>query len=332
MDRSILTYVLINPASRSGLGLKLWETQLAAVFEEGGFVCRLLLSKEKHGLTALARDLTSAHRLEKINLIVLGGDGTLGEVLEGIEDFSRVCLGYIPIGSSNDFARAIGQTDPVETARAIVRGRGLHACDLGELTWLDEADGKEKKRYFLVSAGFGFDAAACEAADHSRMKKLLNRVHMGKLIYIFSAFRLILTSRLTPVEVCVRQDLPMGGTTPAEETLSFRRTLFAVCMNHRYEGGGFMFCPQADGTDGKLDLCVAADITRLKFFFLFPTAYDGRHTRLKGITIRQGTSMLFRSEVPLFFHTDGEVTGKTTRMEARVRRGVLRFWNEFSEL
>ena len=328
MDRSILTYVLINPASRSGLGLKLWETQLAAVFEEGGFVCRLLLSQEKHGLASLARQVTTQHPHERINLIILGGDGTLGEVLGGIEDFSRVCLGYIPIGSGNDFARAIGQTDPLETARAIVDGRGMHTCDLGELTWLDETDGKEKKRYFLVSAGIGFDAAACEAADRSRIKKFLNLLHLGKLVYIFSAFRVIMTNRPAPMQVRVRQELPGGTAPPEEETLTFRRTLFAVCMNHRYEGGGFMFCPQADGTDGRLDLCVVADIGRLKFFCLFPTAYDGRHTRLKGVTIRQGTSLSVRSDVPLFFHTDGEVTGKTTQMEARLRRGVLRFWND----
>ena len=335
MDFCRQTYVLINPASQSGYSLKVWEKELAPLFFKKGIDADVCLSKEKQGLTELAKSITAEKK--PVTLIVLGGDGTLGEVLNGIADFSLVELGYIPTGSSNDFGRAIGQTSPLTAAEAILEGKEPRLLDLGEVTWTDPESGRELHRLFLVSAGLGFDAACCEMADRSRWKKALNRIHLGKLIYLFSAIRLILTSKLEPMEISFQTPDPENDGIGLSDlhkdpdigkvVIHFDHVLFAACMNHPYEGGGFMFCPESKADDGILDFCVAADISRLRFFALFPTAYSGGHVGRKGISIGKGSSLIFQAVSPKFLHADGEVLGKTSKAEIRVQKQILRILN-----
>ena len=310
-------FVLINPASQSGTGLRVWE-KIYPLFEKAGVNPEVLLSSAKEGMAGITAQ--AAAKGGEVNLIVLGGDGTFNEVLNAVPDLSRVTMGYIPTGSSNDFARAVGIRDPLAAAGQILSAKDPILRDLGEVTCILEETGEERKSLFNVSCGMGFDAACCEAANDSSFKKLLNRLHMGKLVYFAVSVHLILTDRHSPCTIQVER----RGET---ETLRFGRTLFAVCMNHRYEGGGFPFCPDADGADGELDLCVASDISRARFFALVPLAYKGGHAGKKGITLRRGEKFVISGQEPLYFHTDGEVPGKTRHMECRLLPGSLRCWN-----
>ena len=323
MDKHLPVHVLVNPASQSGAGLKIWEKVRERLRAEG-VQPEVHMSDAQHSLSVLAEQVTAAG--EELTLLMLGGDGSMNEVLCGIKDPDKVILGYIPTGSSNDLARAIGQNSVDSALETIIHSEKPVQRDLGELTYLDPETGKEKKRYFNVSAGLGFDAAACEAANRSSFKKLFNRLHLGKIIYLFAAVRLILTSRLNPFEIEWTEQDPQTGQS-RKQLLKLDRTLFAVCMNHGYEGGGFLFCPDADAGDGKLDLCAAYDISRLRFLQMFPLAYDGSHVGHKGVEIRQASSFTLRTAVPCWFHVDGEVPGKTACMTANVLPGKLKMWN-----
>ena len=343
MDRNKKTFILINPASQSGYSLKIWKKELEPLFVQAGVVFEVRFSRERNGMEALAREITAEKN--PVNLIVLGGDGTASDALNGVSDLNFVDFGYIPTGSSNDFARAICQRNPVDAAASILESKVPEFLDLGELSWIDADTGQRQSRLFLESAGMGFDAAACEMADRSRWKKILNRIHLGKLIYLFSAIRLILTSRLKPMDISVtacetHSSDPsadgaadghgfQSGTGAKEQNLHFEHTLFAACMNHPYEGGAFMFCPEAKGNDGILDFCVAADISRIKFFQMFPTAYTGGHVGKKGVTVGRGEAMSFTSPEPQFIHADGEVLGKVSRIDIRTRRKILRLLNRY---
>ena len=317
MDAHLPTYMLVNPASQSGKGMKIWES-LKGRFEAASVRGTVLTSTREVGLGDLARDVTRDGK--ECNLLVFGGDGTLSEVIAGIPDLGRVNIGCIGTGSSNDFLRSLGQDRPQKAVEAILARKEPVCRDLGEICYLDE-EGKERRRVFLVSAGMGFDAACCEMANRSRLKGVLNKIGLGKLVYVACAFRLIAFSHLYPMKVTLER---AGGETVVH---TFDRPLFAVCMNHPYEGGGFQFCPDADGTDGILDLCVAADIPRPKFFMLLPKAYDGGHVDDKGVVIDRGLSVTIESETPLFFHTDGETTGKTRYLRAELHPLAVRLWN-----
>ncbi len=310
-------FILTNPASRSGTGNKILQ-KMEQIFTRDGCTPVILESSGKGGMKKLARQITEDG--EEMALLVVGGDGSVNEVLNGIHDFSKVLLGVIPAGSSNDFSRAVGVMDPLEAAVRILRnldeGQTI-ARDIGRVRYLDLESGSWKERFFNVSAGLGFDAAVCAQADHSPLKKILNAVHLGKLIYIATAVRLILTSRGTTFRIRLE-----GEKT--EERL-YRDTLFAVCMNHKYEGGGFMFCPDASAEDGKLDICVPSGITRLSFFRLFPLAYTGRHAGHRNVVLSKARKIRVEAGSPQYLHTDGEAVLRTTHMEAEVVPHVLRF-------
>ena len=89
---------IVNPNSRSGLGLKIWE-QLELILKERHIDYQIYFTRRPgHGARLAAQICdTDAH-----TLVVLGGDGTIGEVVDGIRDLTKLTLAYIPIGSGND--------------------------------------------------------------------------------------------------------------------------------------------------------------------------------------------------------------------------------------
>ncbi len=372
-------HVIINPASRSGRALALWNN-VKHCFREAGVPYKVYFSEHQGHIEEICRNLTKDGQDTKI--VVFGGDGTVNEAINGIQDFDHVQFGYVPTGSSNDLARGLGlPKDPEAVLRQILKGETVRTVDLGLLHYLDEeasagagdlacrdslcggsisrSAAAGASRRFIVSAGIGFDAAICQEVAVSPFKKVFNRLHLGKLIYLAVAIRLILTQPMVPARVTLlqkgsgRQDarknkgvsgcrdvsenrnaagsIDMQADNDRQERIQekasplwkFRHFLFIVCMNHPYEGGGFQFCPQAKGGDGALDVCGAADLNRLMFFHLFPKAYNGGHIGYKGIHIAKGTDLCIRTARPCWVHTDGEVRRKADKIRIEALPGVL---------
>ena len=140
-------YFIVNPASRSGRGLKVWEAIEATLrtrnisYEstllEGPGQARTLAASLTAFETSLSRAGTGSDT-ETIGktasddtapprktIIIVGGDGTLNEFVDGIEDFSSLILGCIPTGSGNDFARSLSLlTDTEEALEHILHPAG----------------------------------------------------------------------------------------------------------------------------------------------------------------------------------------------------------------
>jgi diacylglycerol kinase family enzyme len=76
-------------------------------------------------------------------------------------------------------------------------------------------------------------------------------------------------------------------------------------MNNRFEGGGVKFAPKAKNNDDKLDIVIAANVSKLKALMLFPLAFAGLHVHFKGIHIHRTAQVHIQSERPLPLHTDG---------------------------
>ncbi len=261
-------YVIVNPASKSGKGHAIW-TGLEPIFQEQNVPYRVLYSKGVGHVTKAVAKLTAPDKNGKakplVKLIILGGDGTVNEALQGIQDFERIWLGYIPTGSSNDLARDLQlPKDPSVILRRILDGGYSRTMDLGLLTYTDTSGERSRirtnavhsQRYFAVSSGIGFDAAVCEEALSSRFKNILNKMKLGKLTYLIIALRQLIAAKSASCDIYLDD-----GQTP----IHFDRFLFTAFMIHKYEGGGFKFCPMADerqlfrhlvlgGTDHGLDL------------------------------------------------------------------------------
>ena len=84
-----------------------------------------------------------------------------------------------------------------------------------------------------------------------------------------------------------------------------------------------MFCPDADATDGILDLCAVGDIPKPVVLVALPTAFKGKHYRFKGVNPYKAQTVKIETSAPLWVHTDGEVTRKTSSFTVTCSRQVL---------
>lgn len=298
---------IVNPNSKSGLGRRIWSRQVEPALKKQGILYEVFFTKYRQHAAKISRKITEDGECRTI--IVLGGDGTINEVVDGITDLSKATLGYIPTGSSNDFARSLGlPTDPLPALSNILSPARYLPVNIGILTY----DGRERR--FVVSSGMGFDAGICHEAMFSPLKPLLNRLGLGKLTYVGISLRQILT--LAPGQFTVTLD--------DTRKMKFPKAYFATAMNLPYEGGGFRFCPAADCKDDFLDVIVISGLSKLKILSLLPTAYKGWHTRFRGVHIYRCRKMEISSSSPLPIHTDGEPVFRQTQVSMSLDSEKLR--------
>lgn len=314
-------HIIMNPTSKSGKGQSIWK-KLENILSGKGILYKLYESTYTGHVTELTRQITSTG--EAVSLIILGGDGTVNEALQGIEDFDKVNLGYIPTGSSNDLARALRLSrNPEELLLQILDGTHAHMVDLGILTYESSSEvtsrlhkrPQHKSRYFVVSSGIGFDAAVCEEALSSPIKNTLNRLKLGKLTYLCIALKQLFAAKAISCEMILDD----------KKTLYVPKLLFTAFMIHPYEGGGFCFCPQALDSDGLLDLCVVGDLPKLLILFALPTAFFGRHYMFPKIEHYTASAVQLKTSAPLWVHTDGEVYLKSDLISVSCLKQRIRF-------
>ena len=301
--------IILNPAGASGGTMALWK-KAERQFKKSGHSYTLHSSTTEKGIEQLVRELTG--RGAETRLVVIGGDGTLNEAVNGICDFEKTALGFIPCGTGNDMQRDMGlPRSKAALIRRMLDGEVKRTADVGELTFFGENE--IVKRRFNISSDIGFGAATCAYADRSPLKPILNRLGLGRLIYLIHAVRVCLTAQ--PASVLIRYD---------GKGVGYRKCLSAIAMNHRCEGGGFKFCPNAEFDDGLLDVVAGTGLTKLQFFKMLPLAYKGRHRKIKGIYTHRAKVVEMISDKPLWAHTDGEVLGQTRHVIMRITGEKLR--------
>ena len=274
----MMYHIIVNPASKSGRGQKIWKT-IEPVLLKRSISYQVYFSKKSGDVAAETKRLSALN--EPIFLIILGGDGTMNEALQGMHPISNFTVGYIPTGSSNDLARNLGiPRDPLLALEKILDGEALSLLDIGLLQYENvppkaarlEELGTSRQRKFLVSCGIGFDAAVCSEAMSSPIKYALNRLGLGKLTYLGIALKQLITASRPSCELWLDHN---------EEPIRLKKFLFAASMNHRFEGGGFMFCPNADYQDDeykarpapRMESLLLSDVFNGKVFAAFVTEY-----------------------------------------------------------
>lgn len=287
-------YFIINPNSRSGAGRQIWE-QVEQELKARRESYECFLTEYVGHATKIAAQISSKGTLEKpVHLIAMGGDGTINEVLTGIEDLDTVIFGYIPTGSGNDFCRGMQlPSDPLKALDSILAEERIMNMDV------PYAIVNNRKYRFGISTGIGFDAAVCHEVITVSLKKFLNRLGLGKLVYLVVALKLLLTQTPKPMNIALDGD----------RNFNYKKIFFTAVMNQRFEGGGFMFCPKAKPDDGVLDVIAVEGINKLKLLCCLPLAFSGHHDLFKCVHIFRCKSVKINSSVPLPIHKDGESGG-----------------------
>lgn len=189
-------------------------------------------------------------------LVAIGGDGTVHRALQAVAG-TDVPFGPIPAGTGNDFALDTGfPADPVAAAEVIasaLRDGRSQAVDLARMIG---ADGTE--RWYGAVLAAGFDSIVNELANRMRWPRGRRRYDLAILVELF---------RLRPRRYTLRLD-----GVPHE----LDAVLVAVGNCPTY-GGGMRICPDADPTDGLLDVVVAARVNRRTLIRVKPRIYQGTH-------------------------------------------------------
>lgn len=296
-------HIIVNPASKSGRGAKIWK-EIEPVLLKRAIPYQVYFSKKAGDVEAETKRLSKLN--EHINLIILGGDGTMNEAVQAMKPLSNFTVGYIPTGSSNDLARNLKiSKNPLIALDKILTGDSVTLIDIGLLQYENippKADrleelGTARSRRFVVSCGIGFDAAVCAESFTSSIKKFCNQIGLGKLTYLGIALKQLLTAPKTSCKLWLDD---------ADEPIILDNFLFIASMNHRFEGGGFMFCPNANHKDGILDLCVVGNVSKPTILCALPFAFKGQHYRFKGVESKRASKIRICTDSPLWVHTDGE--------------------------
>lgn len=303
--------IIVNPTSSSGKGMEAWE-EIKTILNRRNVTYEVHMLQNAGEATQIVRGLTADGN--EVNILVVGGDGTLNEVLNGIQDFDQTTVSCIQTGSGNDFARNMHLEKNVERAiMHLLEQPEEIALDYGEVT-VQRDDGAVRTKRFLISSGVGYDANICEEVSRSRLKVVLNKIHLGKLVYVMIGVKQIFAKKTVRAKLYL-DDKPV---------MKLPELFFVVGMNHMYEGGGIPFCPDADPTDGRLDVCLVKGMSRLKLLLAVVLVYFKKHLLFKDITNYRCKKMRLVTETPQWIHMDGETPYKVREITWE-SKGKLRF-------
>lgn len=301
-------YFIVNEHSRSGKGAEIWR-EVEAVLKEREISYQAYKTEYEGHAFQLSHDICELQE-EDIRLIVLGGDGSANEVLNGMTHFEKVKFGVIPTGSGNDLARGLGiKGSPTEQLEAILSCEKEFVMDLGEVRW----NGGKKPRLFAISAGTGLDALVCKKALKSALKDFLNKIHLGKLTYILLTIESLFTMETTDG----------AAVSDGKGQKNMKKMIFCAAMNFRAEGGGVPMAPAADAQDGKLSVCCAYGIPKWRTFFCLPFLVTAKHLFIRGFEVTDCAEYDLKLKQPMVLHADGEYCGEVTEIHFKCLPGML---------
>ncbi len=283
--------VILNPAADRGRAGKR-QDELRRVLGSAGLAPEIVLTERPGHAAELARDAVRAGA--KV-VAGAGGDGTIHEVGQALVGTGAV-LGVLPMGSGNDYIRALGIPKDLAGAAAVLAR--------GEVRMVDVAD--VAGQFALNSFGMGVEGQI--AADYRRMRFL-----KGEIGYLYATVLEVLRFRAFRAEV-------------QGDGWEFSGCLLSVSvMNGPCAGGGYHLAPQARIDDGVVDVGLIGNYPRLVRFVVLPKTRDGTYLNLARVHARKAGRVTIRSDRPLPVHMDGELLPEPVqRIELSVRPGALR--------
>jgi YegS/Rv2252/BmrU family lipid kinase len=225
-------------------------------------------------------------------LVVVGGDGSVNEVVNGVVGSEGVQLAVIPRGTGWDFVRTFGIPRDLDGAIRVALEGAVRTIDAGLAVYRSWA-GEEGRRYFANVASAGISGAIAKRANDS--SKALG----GKISYYWATLAVFLGWKTGELRVTVDDEVRVG------------RMIDLMACNGRYLGGGMMMCPEADPDDGLFDVLVIGDVTKRDLLFTLPKAYRGNHLPHPRLEVLRGRTVIVESDERLPIQLDGEQPGTT---------------------
>ena len=287
---------LVNPSAGGGRARRVLSAVEAAAAARGASV---ELSESARDLTARA---ARARDEQVARVVVVGGDGSVHLVVQALAT-SGCELAVVPTGRGDDFATCLGvPRDPAAALELAFEGRAR------QIDLIRIARSGAEPVWGGLYASLGFDSAVTRTAN--AQPRWIPR----SATYVLAALRTLIrfrASRLTVVHDAGRID---------------RRAMFVTTCNAPLYGGGMLIAPEAEMTDGRLDIVVVDRIGKPSLLRIFPRVFSGRHVDHPAVSIVRSRSVRIAAQPAVLLASDGEVEGEVgdEGVELSVVPGALR--------
>jgi len=287
-------FVIVNPNAGKRKGKQDWPGITRLLAKAGIDYLGFFTEHRGHAIELTKKYLSNGFR----KIIVVGGDGTLNEVVNGIFSQSHidpadVTLAMIPVGTGNDWCRTFHVPGDYDKAVQLIVKNRQFLQDTGVLEYT-KADGKRGKRWFVNIAGMGFDAMVAEKTNMDKDK--------GKgtpFSYFLNIFISLFTFKITRTKI-----------TLADKEINTEVFSMTAAIG-QYNGGGMKQAPKSCPDDGLFDLTIIRKIGKFKVMRNVINLLDGSFTRLPEVSEFRASSILIESTPELYAEVDGESMGKS---------------------
>lgn len=286
-------FVIVNPNAGRKKGEKDW-LEIAALLNEAGIQFTNVFTEHPNHAVKLARKYVEAG-FKKI--IVVGGDGTLNEVLNGVFTQTKyptkdIILSMIPVGTGNDWGRSFNIPTNYKKAIELIAREKILVQDVGKVQYISKD--LSKQRHFINMAGLGFDAMVAR-----RTNNIKREGKSGPFSYLISLFSSLINYSHKKVKI-VMDDAQLKADV---FTMSV-----AIC---KFNGGGMMQAPNAIPDDGLFDVTVITRLSRLLVIRSVKKLYDGSFLKMPQVKTFRSRKVEIESYPHMYLETDGESLGRT---------------------
>ena len=287
MTRAVM---IVNPASANGRTARQWP-EIARKAVEHGLDVDVVTTEARDHATQLAREAADGGA----ELVVaVGGDGTVSEVVNGLMAAAgpRPDLAVVCRGSGCDLIRSFGIPKDSDRALAIAAGGHTATLDVGVVEYTGH-DGRPASRHFANIASAGMTGIAADRVNRSGKPLGATAAFAWAAVATFVGYR---NSRFVVEIDGERSDLVSNNV---------------IVANCRYFAGGMKILPEADPSDGMLDVLVWGDVSKADLARNLHKLYRGTHVTHPKARIVRARGVTVTPEVPLPIEVDGEGPGIT---------------------
>lgn len=285
--------MIVNPEAGNGKAQLLFrKIQKDPLYNKAN--CRSFFTEREGHAEKLARQVVEIHKETITAVIVIGGDGTLHEVVNGMINYPMIPISFIPAGSGNDFARGVRVKERgIKLFHNYIKRPGQFSVRLGRYT--SHQQSRNGQRVFLNSIGFGLDGQVVETANNHKNRYWARKLHMSKLIYPLALFRTIRRARPFQFELILD-----GKLYPLQEAM------MVTITNHPYYGGGMKIAPKAHIKNSTFDVMLVEPIKKKKLLAMFFSVFLGQHIRMKEVRQVKASRVEIRASERIPYQVDGQ--------------------------
>lgn len=284
-------YAIVNPEAGSGKGLRDWP-EIRELLVSLDIPFDFYVTERKfHAVEITVSAIKSGYK----KILVVGGDGTLNEVVNGVfiqNSFppTEITIGVIGVGTGNDWQRTFALPKDYQGKVMAIKEEKTILQDVGKVEFFESR--VRQSRFFANAAGIGFDARVAMATN--RLKESGRR---GKMLYMSSLLNTLIRYRSTVAKIKIDEQ-NLGGK------------IFSMTLGiGKYNGGGMMQVPNALPDDGLFDITIINKIKRVNVLRNIFRLYNGtilNHPKIFGY---QGKTITIASKPPVYLEVDGESLG-----------------------